>query len=148
MKLKATVLLSTLVLSGAVSAQTAAAEPDYTLTSNVGAVTEYRYRGISQSRQEAGTAGWHRLRPQERLLSGHLGIHHQLDQGLLQRVAAAKGPVEVDLYGGYKGAITDTFGFDVGGLQYWYPGTRWTTSPARTPTPSSCMARSPPARPR
>jgi len=33
---------------------------------------------------------------------------------------SAKGPVEIDLYGGYKGSITKAVSFDVGGLQYWY----------------------------
>src|SRR6478752_1412380 len=49
MQLKATVFLSSLVLSGAVLAQAKAPEPDYTLSYNLGAVTDYRYRGISQT---------------------------------------------------------------------------------------------------
>ena len=39
-----------LLLATAVSAQQKAPEPDYTFAFNVGAVTDYRYRGISQSR--------------------------------------------------------------------------------------------------
>src|SRR5687767_7899350 len=54
MKLKATVLLTSLVLSGAAFAQTA---PESTLSFNVGAVTDYRYRGISQSRLKPALQG-------------------------------------------------------------------------------------------
>ncbi len=50
MKLKATLLLSTLALSGAAFAQTKAPEPDYTLSFNAGVVSDYRYRGTSLSR--------------------------------------------------------------------------------------------------
>ena len=42
-------VLAALALSGAAFAQTKAPEPDYTLSFNVGAVTDYRYRGISQT---------------------------------------------------------------------------------------------------
>ena len=38
------------VLSGVAHAQSAPAEPESTLAFNVGAVSEYRYRGISQTR--------------------------------------------------------------------------------------------------
>ena len=44
--------LCLLALSGAAFAQAPApaAQPDFTLSYNVGAVTDYRYRGISQCR--------------------------------------------------------------------------------------------------
>ena len=59
MKAKLAVLLSTVVASGAemAQAQPAAPEPDYTLSFNVGAVTDYRYRGISQSRLHPALQG-------------------------------------------------------------------------------------------
>ena len=57
MKLKATLLLSTLALSTAAFAQTKAPEPDYTLSFNAGVVTDYRYRGISQTRLKPAAQG-------------------------------------------------------------------------------------------
>ena len=42
-------VLAALAVSGAAFAQTKAPEPDYTLSFNVGAVTDYRFRGISQT---------------------------------------------------------------------------------------------------
>src|SRR6476620_2710499 len=59
-KLKLVVLLSSLAASGVVMAQATAPkapEPDYTLAYNVGAVTDYRYRGISQSRERPALQG-------------------------------------------------------------------------------------------
>ena len=49
MKLRATliIILSALLVSTEVTAQTKTPEPDYTLSYNVGAVSDYRYRGIS-----------------------------------------------------------------------------------------------------
>jgi len=109
--------LSALALSGAVFAQTKAPEPDYTLTYNVGAVTEYRYRGISQSGKkpalQAGADFAHKN-------GVYLGTWASTISWIKDSAPGLKGPVEVDLYGGYKGAINDTFSFDVGGLQYWY----------------------------
>ena len=59
MELKNTqkMVLPALALSGAAFAQTKAPEPDYTLSFNVGAVTDYRYRGISQSRLDPALQG-------------------------------------------------------------------------------------------
>ena len=50
MQIKTALMLSTLALSGAVLAQGKAPEPDYTLSFNAGVVSDYRYRGISQTR--------------------------------------------------------------------------------------------------
>jgi hypothetical protein len=86
MKLKlAVLLLASLVLSGAALAQTKAPEPDYTLSYNVGAVTDYRYPRHLADVQEAGHPGRRRLRAQERLVPRHLGVQHQVDQGLQRR---------------------------------------------------------------
>src|SRR6478672_1722854 len=54
-------VLAALALSGAAFAQTAtpapAPEPDYTLAANVGAVTDYRFRGISQTSKKPAIQG-------------------------------------------------------------------------------------------
>jgi uncharacterized protein (TIGR02001 family) len=118
MKLKATVLLSSLVLSGAVLAQTKAPEPDYTLSYNVGAVTDYRYRGISQTARRPALQGGVDFAHKSGF---YVGTWASTIQWIKDTPPATRGPVEIDVYGGYKGQINDTFSFDVGGLQYWYP---------------------------
>lgn len=109
--------LSALALSSAAFAQTAAPEPDYTLAYNVGAVTEYRYRGISQSGKKPalqfGADYAHKN-------GFYLGTWGSTITWIKDSGAGLKGPLEVDIYGGYKGAINETFSYDVGVLQYWY----------------------------
>jgi len=117
-KLKATVLLSSLVLSGAVLAQTKAAEPDYTLSYNVGAVSDYRYRGISQSGRRPALQGGVDFAHKSGFYVGAWG---STIRWIKDSPPASRGSLEVDLYGGYKGAIVEGLGFDVGVLQYWYP---------------------------
>jgi uncharacterized protein (TIGR02001 family) len=117
------VLLAALSLSGTALAQTKAPEPDYTLSFNAGLVTDYRYRGISQSR----------LRP---ALQGGADFAHKSGFYLgawastIKWVKDAGGdaPVEVDIYGGYKGTFGD-FGYDVGLLTYNYPNHSLAVSP-------------------
>lgn len=120
MKLKAIVLLSTLVLSGAVLAQAKAPEPDYTLSYNIGGVTEYRYRGISQSGRKPALQGGIDFAHKSGFYLGTWASTIRWIKDSSVGGATAKGPVELDVYGGYKGAINDTFSYDVGGLEYWY----------------------------
>ena len=110
--------IGALLTCGAALAQGTAPAPDYTLSYNVGAVTEYRYRGLSQSGKkpalQAGADFAHK--------SGvYLGAWASTISWIKDSGAGLKGPVEVDLYGGYKGAVNDTVSYDVGALQYWYP---------------------------
>lgn len=116
MKFKALALLSSLVVSGAVSAQTAA-QPDYTLSYNVGVVSDYRYRGISQTARKPALQGGIDFAHSSGFYLGTWGstIHWIKDS-----TPATRGSVEIDLYGGYKGTA-GPLGFDVGVLQYWYP---------------------------
>ena len=122
MNLKATVLLSSLVLSGTVLAQAKAPEPDYTLSYNVGAVTEYRYRGISQSAKKPALQGGIDFAHKSGFYLGTWGSTIRWIKDSSSNGVNVKGPVEIDLYGGYKGTINDTFSYDIGGLEYWYAG--------------------------
>ena len=122
MKLKATVLLSSLVLSGTVLAQAKAPEPDYTLSYNIGAVTEYRYRGISQSAKKPALQGGIDFATKGGFYLGTWASTIRWIKDSSNGGINVKGPVEIDIYGGYKGTINDTFSYDIGGLEYWYAG--------------------------
>jgi uncharacterized protein (TIGR02001 family) len=82
---------------------------------NVGAVTDYRYRGLSQSRLEPAVQGGADF-AQGGLYAGVWAstIKWTKDSG-------GGGDVEVDLYGGYKGSVNKDLSFDVGALTYQYP---------------------------
>lgn len=128
-KLKASLLLFSLVLSGAALAQTAAPAapaPDYTLSFNVGAVTEYRYRGISQSRKKPAVQGGIDF-------AHNSGFYVGTWASSIKWIKDAGGgaDVEVDVYGGYKGTFGD-FGYDVGVLTYQYPDHNLAVSPNTT----------------
>ncbi len=119
MQIKTALMLSTLALSGAVLAQAKAPEPDYTLSFNAGVVSDYRYRGISQTRLkpavQAGADFAHK--------SGfYLGVWGSSIKWI-KDAGATDGSVEVDLYGGYKGSVGD-LGYDVGVLRYEYVGNK------------------------
>ncbi len=101
------------------TAAQAADEPVAATTYNVGLVTDYRYRGISQSRLKPALQG---------------GADYSNPNGLYlgtwlstikwTKDAGGSGDVEWDLYGGYKGEISKTVSYDVGGLYYFYPSNK------------------------
>ncbi len=80
-------------------------------------MTEYRYRGISQTGKKPALQGGIDFAHKSGL---YLGNWNSTISWIKDSGPGLKGPVEADIYGGYKGSINDTFSFDVGGLQYWY----------------------------
>ena len=116
---KSAIALTVLLAGTAALAQAAAPTPDYTLSYNVGVVSDYRYRAISQSSfkpaLQAGIDYAHK--------SGfYAGAWASNVNWIKDYVGATDGSLEVDLYGGYKGAIGKDLGFDVGVITYQYPG--------------------------
>lgn len=125
-KMTPTMVLATLALSGAAFAQTKAPEPDYTLSYNVGAVTDYRYRGISQSRLNPALQGGIDFAHKSGFYLGAWGSSIKWIKD-----AGGDASVEVDLYGGYKGTAGPV-GYDVGVLTYQYPNHSLAVSPNTT----------------
>jgi len=116
MKLKASLLLSTLALSANAFAQSKAPEPDYTLSFNAGVVSDYRYRGIfSQTRLKPALQGGLDY------TSGgfYLGAWGSTIKWIKDGGGGAD--VELDIYGGVKGEIAKDLGYDIGVLTYQYP---------------------------
>ena len=94
---------------------TAAVAADTSLAFNVGAVTDYRYRGISQTRLKPAlqggvdyTAG-----------SFYVGAWGSTIQWIKQ--GGGKADVEIDIYGGYKFELAKGTVLDLGVLTYQYP---------------------------
>jgi len=88
----------------------------HTFTGNVGFVTDYRYRGISQTDIKPALQGGFDYSHASGIYLGTWAsnVSWLSDQG-------AKNSLEWDFFGGYKGTAGD-FGYDVGLLQYYYPG--------------------------
>ena len=107
-----------LAAPGLVAAQTApapAASPS-PLTGNMAIVSDYRFRGISQTFElPAIQGGIDYAHP-----SGvYLGNWNSSVSGISFTDSAG---IEMDFYGGFKKSFGD-IGFDIGLLQYYYPGT-------------------------
>jgi uncharacterized protein (TIGR02001 family) len=109
-------LMAAALTAGAL-APTAAFADDFSLAYNVGAVSEYRYRGISQSRLNPAIQG---------------GIDLTLPKGFYLGTWASQiswikdagggADVEIDVYGGWKGEVYKGLTLDAGALTYQYPG--------------------------
>jgi uncharacterized protein (TIGR02001 family) len=112
---KSLALLAAALAAGTLAPGVALAD-DNTLAFNVGVFSDYRYRGISQTRVKPALQG---------------GVDFGMPSGIylgawastIQWIDDAGGNanIEVDLYGGWKGEITKGLTFDVGLLAYQYP---------------------------
>jgi len=99
-------------------APSAPASP-HTFTSNIGVVSDYRFRGISQTYKGPAVQG---------------GFDYSHSSGIylgtwLSNVSGNFYPngasLEWDLYGGYKFEPVKDLGLDLGVLHYYYPGARY-----------------------
>ncbi len=116
--LKPSVLASALALSVGLTlaALPAVSHAQSSLSFNASLTTDYRYRGISQSRLKPAIQG---------------GVDYAASNGFyvgawgssIQWIKDANGdaPVELDLYGGWKGEVAKGLTLDVGALSYQYP---------------------------
>jgi uncharacterized protein (TIGR02001 family) len=99
------------------AAQAAGASP-HSLTGNLSIVSEYRYRGINQTNQKPALQGGFDYAH----ASGfYLGTWASNVSWLSDADPSVSNSLEWDFYGGYKRSMGD-FGYDVGLLQYYYPG--------------------------
>lgn len=106
--------------------------PEHTLTGNVGVYSQYIFRGLTQTNNDPALQGGFDYSHS----SGFYAGAWMSNISWLTDSPAATGytssSLEMDFYGGYKGTISGDFGFDVGLLQYYYPGTHNTAVNAGT----------------
>jgi uncharacterized protein (TIGR02001 family) len=112
--LKNKLLVAALVSAFAMPAMAA----DFTPSANVSLVTDYLYRGISQTGTKPAIQGGFDLAHTSGFYAGVWGssISWLGDAGV-----AANAGTEIDTYAGYKGAA-GSVSYDVGFLRYNYPG--------------------------
>lgn len=129
MNLKSKIVLAALTLTAGSSVMAQ-------LAYNVGAVSEYRYRGLAQSALAPAVQGGVDYAHSSGFYVGAWGsqirwIKEAGDAGGMD----LKGDIELDLYGGYKGNLTKDVAYDVGYLRYEYVGNTYkdlTTANAST----------------
>ncbi len=104
-----------LALSVALAASAMPTIASAQLAFNVGATTDYRYRGVSQTQLKPAVQGG--------LDFTAGGFYAGAWASTIRWIKESGGDsnIEVDLYGGYKGEITKGLGFDVGVLPYISP---------------------------
>lgn len=105
--------------AGAVQAQESAATAGSAISGNVAFASDYRYRGISQTRLQpavqagadyAAASGWY--------------AGAWASSITWTRDAGGSGSVELDLYAGRRGELGSGVGYDAGLLGYVYPSNR------------------------
>lgn len=96
-----------------------AEDPASSLAFNVGVVSDYRYRGISQTRLKPALQGG-----VDYSYGGFYVGAWASTIKWIKDAGASKGSMELDLYGGYKAPINDTLSYDVGVLRYQYVGNK------------------------
>jgi uncharacterized protein (TIGR02001 family) len=107
----------------AVMALTAGSAVMAQVSYNVGAVSEYRYRGIAQSALAPALQGGVDYAHSSGFYVGAWGSQIRwIAEAGTAAGTETKGPFELDLYGGYKGEIAKDFTYDVGYLRYEYVG--------------------------
>ncbi|MDP1607536.1 MAG: TorF family putative porin [Rhodocyclaceae bacterium] len=109
----------------------APATPEHAFTGNLTLASEYLYRGIAQTRGKPALQGGLDYAHGSGLYAGVWGSNISwINDG----TAGASASLELDVYGGYKGSITEDFGYDVGVLTYNYPGSGKPTGAAKPDT--------------
>ena len=109
-------LLSGLAVQSAFAADAPEVSP---ISANVTVVSDYRYRGLSQTNQLPAIQGGFDYAHDSGFYIGNWNssISWVVDQGY-----ARSAPIEMDFYGGFKKElIGEGFASDIGVLQYYYP---------------------------
>jgi len=111
-------------VAAAPAAAAAAPTPDWTFPASMSFVSDYIFRGISQT--------WGKPAAQFGIEADHKsGFYAGFAASNVSDQWLAGANLETDYYGGFRGAFpgaASDFGFDVGGIYYYYPGANWSKS--------------------
>lgn len=118
-------------------AEDAAPASPHTFTANVGMFSQYIFRGISQTNEDPALQGGFDYAHSSGFYIGTWAsniswLRDSYTDGT-DGLGYRSSSLEVDLYGGYQNQIGSTgIGYNVGLLQYFYPGSRGGTPTADT----------------
>ncbi len=117
-------VLGALVTPAVYAAEEAKAEmkedSNWSLTTNMGFVTDYRARGVSQSWRQPAVQGGIDLTHSSGFYAGTFGSN-------VTPNTYPDAHVELDLYAGYNGVVkaVEGLGYTAGVIGYFYPGGSW-----------------------
>lgn len=116
--------LSSLAFNAAaeeISATVAEPTPEWSFPMSVSLVSDYIFRGQSQT--------WGKPALQFGVEADHAsGLYAGFFISNVSDHWLPGANVETDLYGGYRGKLSDDLSYDVGGIYYMYPGADWDES--------------------
>ncbi len=98
-------------------AQAEQKKPDHEVTFNAAVATDYRFRGLSQTRLKPALQGG------ADYVNNPTGLYVGTWASNIKWIKDVGGDsnVEIDVYGGKRGELGSGFNYDVGVLGYWYP---------------------------
>lgn len=96
------------------AAAPAAASP-WAFSANLGLLTDYRFRGISQTDKKPALQGGFDLAHESGIYIGNWNSN--IDSAMYNGAN-----LEMDFYGGWKKSFDGGFGIDLGAIYYYYPG--------------------------
>lgn len=108
------------------SAPAPAPAPDWTFTGNAGLYSQYVFRGLTQTNGKPAVQAGFDLGHKSGFYAGTWASNVSWIGDGYPVSAPQPGPsasFEWDFYGGFKGSLPADFGYDLGVLYYWYPGT-------------------------
>ena len=93
------------------------ATPEHEISYNAAITSDYRYRGLSQTRFDPALQGG------VDYVHGPTGLYVGTWLSTIKwtKDAGGDGSIEWDVYGGKRGQLTGNLSYDIGGLYYWYP---------------------------
>jgi uncharacterized protein (TIGR02001 family) len=117
-KLLNSLILAALAVPGVAMAADAPASP-HTFTSNMALVSDYLYRGISQTAAKPAIQGGMDYGHASGFYAGLWGSNISW---ISDAAVASGASLELDTYLGFKNSFAGDFSYDVGFLRYNYPG--------------------------
>jgi uncharacterized protein (TIGR02001 family) len=114
---QATVLAASLWTSTIGLAGAQEQKPDSEVSFNAALTSDYRYRGLSQTRLDPALQGG------ADYVHNPTGLYAGTWLSTIKwtKDLGGSGDVEWDVYGGKRGNLSDSISYDVGGLYYFYP---------------------------
>lgn len=95
------------------------AEEAHSLTGNISVVSDYRFRGISQTFRDPAIQGGFDYTHSSGLYMGNW------NSSISSALFPSTSGVEIDVYGGYKFSPVQDLTADLGFIYYYYPGARY-----------------------
>lgn len=108
-------LLVGLNVSSVYAAEESAPASPHTITGNLGFVSDYRFRGISQTAKHPAIQGGFDYAHASGFYAGTWASN-------VSHYSYTDANMEWDFYGGYNYKLNDDIGLTAGGLYYFYPG--------------------------